>query len=199
MGVLESSLSKLRAHKWGVSNDHEALLEALSMERGQQNLSAEARKQWIKDILTQQREQVANLMEAQLESMVVGWLVRRNEESCAGKQLHQQSQPDAMSDSTGNINKDQQVVESDNQTLTEEKSRESEDEELAKELNDVLQLTPEQETQLKKVSWTRHTRIDTRLLSSSFVAHPIIVHYPIYPLKLTVVSGVDYICSLPME
>mmetsp|Transcript_12866 Transcript_12866/g.19541 ORF Transcript_12866/g.19541 Transcript_12866/m.19541 type:complete len:495 (+) Transcript_12866:174-1658(+) len=72
VGVLETSLSKLKAHTWG-SGDCEALLEALSMERGQQNLGVEERKELIVSILSQQREQIANLMEAHLETMMLTW------------------------------------------------------------------------------------------------------------------------------
>jgi len=69
VGVLEASLSKLKAHKWGTS--HEALLEALSMERGQQELSNEERVQLIHDIVKQQRKQVEFLRETQREQQVL--------------------------------------------------------------------------------------------------------------------------------
>jgi hypothetical protein len=76
VGVLEASLSKLRAHQWGSSNsnNHEALIEALSMERGQQPLTAEKRRELISSIVSQQREQVANLLDCQLESWVLSEL-----------------------------------------------------------------------------------------------------------------------------
>ena len=76
VGVLEASLSKLRAHQWGASdsNNHEALIEALSMERGQQPLTAEERRQLISSIVGQQREQVANLLDCQLESWMLSEL-----------------------------------------------------------------------------------------------------------------------------
>ena len=76
VGVLEASLSKLRAHQWGVSdsNNHEALIEALSMERGQQPLTAEKRRELISSIVGQQREQVANLLDCQLESWILSEL-----------------------------------------------------------------------------------------------------------------------------
>lgn len=72
VGVLETSLSKLKAHTWG-SGDCEALLAALSMERGQQNLGVEERRELIVSILSQQREQIANLKEAHLETMMLTW------------------------------------------------------------------------------------------------------------------------------
>jgi len=76
VGVLEASLTKLRAHQWGAadSNNHEALIEALSMERGQQPLTAEKRRELISSIVSQQREQVANLMDCQLESWILSEL-----------------------------------------------------------------------------------------------------------------------------
>ena len=76
VGVLEASLSKLRSHQWGASdsNSHEALIEALSMERGQQPLTAEKRRELISSIVSQQREQVANLLDCQLESWMLSEL-----------------------------------------------------------------------------------------------------------------------------
>lgn len=76
VGVLEASLSKLRAHQWGAedSSNHEALIEALSMERGQQPLTAEKRRELISSIVSQQREQVANLLDCQLESWILSEL-----------------------------------------------------------------------------------------------------------------------------
>ncbi len=76
VGVLEASLTKLRAHQWGAadSNNHEALIEALSMERGQQPLTAEKRRELISSIVSQQREQVANLLDCQLESWILSEL-----------------------------------------------------------------------------------------------------------------------------
>lgn len=76
VGVLEASLSKLRSHQWGSSdsNNHEALIEALSMERGQQPLTAEKRRELISSIVSQQREQVANLLDCQLESWILSEL-----------------------------------------------------------------------------------------------------------------------------
>mmetsp|Transcript_38714 Transcript_38714/g.44209 ORF Transcript_38714/g.44209 Transcript_38714/m.44209 type:complete len:489 (-) Transcript_38714:402-1868(-) len=69
VGVLEASLQKLKAHTWGSS--HEALSEALSMERGQQELSNEERVQLIQEIVQQQRQQVEFLRETQREQQIL--------------------------------------------------------------------------------------------------------------------------------
>eukprot|EP00546_Thalassionema_frauenfeldii_P005695 CAMPEP_0178928946 /NCGR_PEP_ID=MMETSP0786-20121207/20245_1 /TAXON_ID=186022 /ORGANISM="Thalassionema frauenfeldii, Strain CCMP 1798" /LENGTH=553 /DNA_ID=CAMNT_0020604985 /DNA_START=41 /DNA_END=1702 /DNA_ORIENTATION=+ len=69
VGVLEASLQKLKAHTWGSS--HEALLEALSMERGQQELSNEERVELIQEIVQQQRKQVEFLRETQREQQIL--------------------------------------------------------------------------------------------------------------------------------
>jgi len=69
VGVLEASLQKLKAHTWGTS--HEALLEALSMERGQQELSNEERVELIQEIVRQQRKQVEFLRETQREQQIL--------------------------------------------------------------------------------------------------------------------------------
>lgn len=66
---MENSLSKLKAHTWGTN--HEALLEALSMERGQQELSNEERVQLISEIIAQQRKQVEFLRETQREQQML--------------------------------------------------------------------------------------------------------------------------------
>ncbi|KAL3780588.1 hypothetical protein ACHAW5_006406 [Stephanodiscus triporus] len=72
VGILETALSRLKSHKWGSDViDHEVLIEALSMERGQQPLTPEGRRELIQSILNQQREQVANLLECQIEN----WLL----------------------------------------------------------------------------------------------------------------------------
>ena len=61
VGILEAALAKLRSHKWtSDDNNHDALIEALSMERGQQPLTPESRKELIQSILTQQKEQVSD-------------------------------------------------------------------------------------------------------------------------------------------
>ena len=73
VGVLESSLAKLKAHSWG-SGNYDALIQALSMERGQQPLSEDDRRKVIVSILKQQREQIENLMDAHLETMMLSWI-----------------------------------------------------------------------------------------------------------------------------
>ena len=56
VGILESALSKLKSHQWGSDIvDHEVLIEALSMERGQQPLTPEGRRELVQSILNQQR------------------------------------------------------------------------------------------------------------------------------------------------
>ena len=67
VGILEKTLKQLKAHEWGASDDHNALLEALGMERGQQAIAADQRSTIIKDILKHQKEQVQLLQQAQME------------------------------------------------------------------------------------------------------------------------------------
>ena len=76
VGILESALSKMRSHQWGTSTvaNHEAPVEALSMERGQQPLTPQKRRELIQSILFQQREQVSNLLECQLENLMLSSL-----------------------------------------------------------------------------------------------------------------------------
>jgi hypothetical protein len=67
VGILEKTLRQLRAHEWGKDDDHNTLLEALGMERGQQAIGPEQRTEIIRDILKQQMEQVELLRQAQVE------------------------------------------------------------------------------------------------------------------------------------
>lgn len=125
VGVLESSLSKLRSHRWGAGADNEAILDALSMERGQQNIDAAQRRDLIQSILAQQREQVANVMECQLENMVLGWIAGRGERV------------------------DEERVDEEAKLKREEGTADDDEaEQLAKELEDVLRLTPDQRSRL---------------------------------------------------
>jgi len=110
VGVLEEALERLRAHKWGgsdngrggestvdtkavddiskkdststtknnSSNNHEALLDVLSMDRGQQPLTTAMREEIIMNILKQQMEQVDNLLDVQMECGVLGWFARQS-------------------------------------------------------------------------------------------------------------------------
>jgi hypothetical protein len=82
VGILEAALTKLRSHKWSTDdNNHEALIEALSMERGQQPLTPESRKELIQSIVNQQKEQLENLMECQMENWLLSCLAGGNENS----------------------------------------------------------------------------------------------------------------------
>lgn len=126
VGVLESSLAKLRSHRWGAGADHEALLEALSMERGQQNIDASQRRELIQSILAQQREQVANVMECQLENMVLGWIAGRGGEGSS------EGAGAKVKNGDGTVD--------------------GEADQLAKELEDVLRLTPDQKSRLVKAT-----------------------------------------------
>jgi hypothetical protein len=93
VGILEMSLSKLRSHKWGgndmSANDHEVLIEALSMERGQQPLTPDGRRELIRSILNQQREQVANLLECQMENWLLCSLARPDDAGGGEGGVHQ--------------------------------------------------------------------------------------------------------------
>jgi len=130
VGVLESSLSKLRAHRWGDGSDHEAILEALSMERGQQNIDASQRQELIQSILAQQREQVANIMECQLENMVLGWIAGRGSGGEGGGATIAVKSDDGTPGGGSN----------------------DETEQLAEELEEVLRLTPDQKSRLVKAT-----------------------------------------------
>ena len=129
VGILEAALSKLRSHKWTAdNNNHEALIEALSMERGQQPLTAESRRELIQSIVTQQKEQVANLMECQMEN----WML-----SCLADAM--------LSPSNGGANAMENNGASDNHA-------DAEMNELTNELQAILQLTPDQLTRIQQSS-----------------------------------------------
>ena len=129
VGVLEASLSKLRAHKWGIGTDSDALLEALSMDRGQQKIDSDKRKELITSILSQQKEQVQTIMDCQLENMILGWIARHGEE-----------------DDNNNVETDKVIKKEEGENYEDELNA------LAEELNSVLQLTPEQKKQLQKAT-----------------------------------------------
>eukprot|EP00956_Cyclotella_meneghiniana_P041701 scaffold236107_cov74-Cyclotella_meneghiniana.AAC.1 len=92
VGILEAALNKLRSHRWsdpstysnqdgsdGNNNHHhEALIEALSMERGQQLLTPQSRRTLIQSIVTQQKSQVDNLLQCQLENWMLSCLANNN-------------------------------------------------------------------------------------------------------------------------
>jgi len=124
VGVLESSLAKLKAHNWGVGADSDALLEALSMDRGQQQIDAQKRKELITTILAQQREQVRTLMDCQMENMTLAWIAQHGEDG--SEAVHGTGDTDMGNEST-----------------------KAELDELGSELNQILDLTPDQKRQLK--------------------------------------------------
>ena len=76
-------MQKLRSHSWGVHSSHEALLEALSMDRGQQVITEAQRNQLIQDILKQQLDQVAFIREAQQEQQILRALVENPDDELA--------------------------------------------------------------------------------------------------------------------
>mmetsp|Transcript_27056 Transcript_27056/g.55232 ORF Transcript_27056/g.55232 Transcript_27056/m.55232 type:complete len:550 (+) Transcript_27056:122-1771(+) len=137
VGILEAALSKLKAHRWGSSNpdsnNHDALIEALSMERGQQPLTPEKRSELIQSIIIQQREQVANLMECQLEN----WILSMLAESELGKDENGKN-----SQSNNVKSEDDNVLDPVDQELNE----------LTAELQSVLQLSPDQLTRIQQSS-----------------------------------------------
>lgn len=126
VGVLESSLGKLKAHKWGVGGDASAVLEALSMDRGQQKIDSEKRKELITSILGQQREQVRSLMDCQLETMILGRIA--------------QYDPNGVESNGDETAADSNMMDSKLKT---------EMDELSAELNQILDLTPEQKEKLR--------------------------------------------------
>lgn len=74
VGILERTLKQLEAHEWGVDDNHKALLDAIGMERGQQAITPEQRKELIQDILKQQMQQVELLRQTQLEQECLAML-----------------------------------------------------------------------------------------------------------------------------
>lgn len=90
------------------------------MDRGQQQIDAQKRKELITTILAQQREQVRTLMDCQLENMTLAWIAQHGEAV------------DGMGDADmGN------------------ESAKAELDGLASELNQILDLTPDQKRQLQ--------------------------------------------------
>jgi hypothetical protein len=71
VGILEKTLSKLRAHEWGSATNENALIEALSMDRGQQELGAAERRQAAADTLQQQLTFLSQLEELMQEQFVL--------------------------------------------------------------------------------------------------------------------------------
>lgn len=126
VGVLESSLAKLKAHKWGVGGDATAVLDALSMDRGQQKIDSEKRKELITSILGQQREQVRSLMDCQLETMILARIAQCD---------------DKGDESNGDEGTDLKMLDAvhDNDEM----------DSLTAELNEILDLTLEQKEKLR--------------------------------------------------
>ena len=79
VGILEKTLKQLKAHEWGRDDNHEALLDALGMERGQQAIPPEQRASIIRDILNHQMQQVELLRQAQLEQECLAMLAASSE------------------------------------------------------------------------------------------------------------------------
>ena len=59
----------------GAGDNHDALVEVLSMKRGQQPLTPEWRRELVQSIVSQQQEQVANLLECQLENWMLSAVI----------------------------------------------------------------------------------------------------------------------------
>jgi hypothetical protein len=117
-------LAKLKAHEWGVGADTDTLLEALSMDRGQQKIDAQKRKELITSILAQQREQVRSLMDCQVENMTLAWIAQHGDNG------------DEVANGAGDADMD-------------DPSTKAELDDLASELNQILDLSPEQKSQLQ--------------------------------------------------
>ncbi|GKY94712.1 hypothetical protein MPSEU_000436700 [Mayamaea pseudoterrestris] len=71
VGILEKTLEQLQVHEWGTQDNPRALVEALSMDRGQQVLSTAERQQTATDILEQQLEYIGMLEEMMQEQYVL--------------------------------------------------------------------------------------------------------------------------------
>ena len=97
------------------------------MERGQQPLTPESRKELIQSIVTQQKEQVTNLLDCQMEN----WML-----SCLADTI--------LSSSDGG---DQNSASGANNTAQDEEMNE-----LTNELQSILQLTPDQLTRIQQSS-----------------------------------------------
>ena len=105
------------------------------MDRGQQPLPPGKRQTLIHNILEQQREQVQNIQNVHFEVMLLNWLA--NQQSFTEEQ-----------NSENDDNKDEMMD-------VEKKAELEEEMALAKELNDILSLTPEQKEKIKKVRFLR--------------------------------------------
>lgn len=71
VGILERTLEQLRLHEWGKQDNASALVEALSMDRGQQILTLDQRKQAAREIVQQQIDYLSTLEELMAEQYVL--------------------------------------------------------------------------------------------------------------------------------
>lgn len=97
VGILEKTLKQLKAHEWGADDNHQALIEALGMERGQQSIAPDQRAAIIRDILQHQQQQVQVLRQAQMEQECLALLASNPEDELA-KELQEvlQLSPDQL-------------------------------------------------------------------------------------------------------
>lgn len=80
VGILEKTLESLKKHQWGLQDDSGALIEALSLDRGQQHLTVEERRLASFDILDQQLRFVEMLEDCMREQYVLFHLTRETGE-----------------------------------------------------------------------------------------------------------------------
>lgn len=78
-------MKQLQAHEWGENDDHQALLDALGMERGQQAIRPDQRSGIIRDILTQQLKQVELLRQSQLEQECLAMLLEHDQDDLSNE------------------------------------------------------------------------------------------------------------------
>jgi hypothetical protein len=71
VGIMEKTLEALKKHQWGEQDDPAALIEALSIDRGQQDLSVDERQQVARDILDQQLQYIEMLEEGMREQYIL--------------------------------------------------------------------------------------------------------------------------------
>ncbi len=129
------------------------------MDRGQQKIDSAKRKELITSILTQQKEQVQNIMDCQLENMVLGWIARHDDNdgggngggNSGGDDVEDKQMTDSGAESMSGATikcEDDDNCNAQNNNHAEEDNLDN----LANELKDILQLTPEQKKQLQKAT-----------------------------------------------
>lgn len=104
------------------------------MDRGQQKIDAPKRKELITSILSQQREQVQSLMDCQLENMTLAWIAQYGQDGPEAADVTDTvtgGNAEQMNNNNSSSNTDDEL------------------DDLALELNQILELSPEQKTQLK--------------------------------------------------